>query len=73
VETFTPFHPINFSKEQLVIYVQDCAAKAFYDCPAIISHRPRSQNISKERALNLVMNVKAYLTLAPFTVVSAYL
>jgi hypothetical protein len=22
-----------------------CAARAFYDCPAIISHRPRSQNI----------------------------
>ncbi len=29
-----------------------CAAKAFCDCPAIISHRPRSQNILKERALN---------------------
>jgi hypothetical protein len=29
-----------------------CAAKAFYDCPAIISHRPRSRNILKEPALN---------------------
>jgi hypothetical protein len=29
-----------------------CAAKAFYYCPSMISHRPRSQNISKERALN---------------------
>ncbi len=29
-----------------------CAARAFCDCPAIISHRPRSQNILKERALN---------------------
>jgi hypothetical protein len=29
-----------------------CAARAFYDCPAIISHRPRSQNISKEAQLN---------------------
>ena len=24
------------------------AAKAFYYCPSMISHRPRSQNISKE-------------------------
>ena len=29
-----------------------CAAKAFYYCPSMISHRPRSQNILKERALN---------------------
>jgi hypothetical protein len=29
-----------------------CAAKAFGYCPSMISHRPRSQNISKERALN---------------------
>jgi hypothetical protein len=29
-----------------------CAARAFCDCPAIISHRPRSQNILKEPALN---------------------
>jgi len=29
-----------------------CAAKAFCYCPAIISNRPRSQNILKERALN---------------------
>jgi len=32
--------------------VYPCAARAFYDCPAIISHRPRSQNISKEPHLN---------------------
>jgi hypothetical protein len=30
-----------------------CAARAFCDCPAIISHRPRSQNILKEPQLNL--------------------
>jgi hypothetical protein len=29
-----------------------CAARAFCDCPAIISHRPRSQNILKEAQLN---------------------
>ncbi len=29
-----------------------CAARAFCYCPAIISHRPRSQNIFKEQALN---------------------
>jgi hypothetical protein len=31
---------------------QNCAAKAFCDCPAIISHRPGSQNILKEAQLN---------------------
>ncbi len=31
---------------------QWCAARAFYDCPAIISLRPRSQNILKEAQLN---------------------
>ncbi len=30
-----------------------CAARAFYNCPAIISLRPRSQNISKEAQLIL--------------------
>jgi hypothetical protein len=29
-----------------------CAAKAFCDCPAIISHRPGSQNFLKEAQLN---------------------
>jgi hypothetical protein len=29
-----------------------CAAKAFCDCPAIISHCPRSQNILKEAQFN---------------------
>jgi hypothetical protein len=31
---------------------EQCAARAFCDCPAIISLRPRSQNISKEPHLN---------------------
>jgi hypothetical protein len=30
----------------------DCAAKAFYSCPAIISRRPGSQNTPKESQLN---------------------
>ncbi len=34
------------------LQVYNCAARAFYDCPAIISHRARSQNILKEPALN---------------------
>jgi hypothetical protein len=34
------------------IVLQCCAAKAFYDCPAIIRLRPRSQNILKEAQLN---------------------
>jgi hypothetical protein len=32
--------------------IGQCAAKAFYSCPAIISRRPRSQNILKEPQLN---------------------
>jgi hypothetical protein len=28
--------------------VGECAAKAFYSCPAIISHRPESQKTPKE-------------------------
>ncbi len=32
--------------------LRKCAAKAFCYCPAIISHRPRSQNILKEPELN---------------------
>jgi hypothetical protein len=28
--------------------VRYCAAKAFYSCPAIISHRPESQKTPKE-------------------------
>jgi hypothetical protein len=31
---------------------RECAAKAFCYCPAIISHRPGSQNTSKEPQLN---------------------
>ena len=31
---------------------RNCAAKAFYSCPAIISRRPGSQNTSKEPQLN---------------------
>jgi len=30
----------------------NCAAKAFYSCPAIISRRPGSQDTSKESQLN---------------------
>ncbi len=30
----------------------NCAAKAFYSCPAIISRRPESQDTSKEPQLN---------------------
>ena len=33
-------------------FKSNCAAKAFYYCPAIISRRPRSQNILKEPQLN---------------------
>ncbi len=33
-------------------FLRICAAKAFCYCPSMISHRPRSQNILKERALN---------------------
>jgi len=32
--------------------VGECAAKAFYSCPAIISRRPGSQNTPKESQLN---------------------
>jgi hypothetical protein len=32
--------------------VGECAAKAFYSCPAIISRRPESQDTSKEPQLN---------------------
>jgi hypothetical protein len=35
-----------------VFMIYHCAAKAFYYCPSMISHRPRSQNILKELALN---------------------
>jgi hypothetical protein len=37
------------NKKNLASY---CAARAFYDCPAIISLRPRSQNILTEAQLN---------------------
>jgi hypothetical protein len=30
---------------------QNCAAKAIFYCPTMNSHRPRSQNTSKEQAL----------------------
>ncbi len=32
--------------------VGECAAKAFYSCPAIISRHPESQNTPKESQLN---------------------
>jgi hypothetical protein len=41
--------PRYILKEESKVF---CAAKAFYYCPSMISHRPRSQNILKERALN---------------------
>jgi hypothetical protein len=31
--------------------VGECAAKAIFYCPSMNSHRPRSQNTSKEQAL----------------------
>jgi hypothetical protein len=34
------------------IFIQNCAAKAIFYCPSMNSHRPRSQNTSKERTLN---------------------
>jgi hypothetical protein len=34
------------------VQIIGCAAKAFYSCPAIISRRPESQEISKEPQLN---------------------
>ncbi len=40
------FHPGYF------VDFPHCAARAFYDCPAIIRLRPRSQNILKEPHLN---------------------
>jgi hypothetical protein len=49
------FHEITLNKKKNIILSVAktyCAAKAFCYCPAIISHRPRSQNILKERALN---------------------
>jgi hypothetical protein len=31
--------------------IQTCAAKAIFYCPTMNSHRPRSQNTTKEQAL----------------------
>jgi hypothetical protein len=47
------YHPsaIHFTNE-CFDGCNNCAAKAFYSCPAIISHRPGSQNTSKESQLN---------------------
>ncbi len=52
-------HEIDMISEGLMVFkiieqltVCDCAAKAFCYCPAIISHRPGSQNILKEAQLN---------------------
>jgi hypothetical protein len=36
----------NFFSVFFLVYF--CAAKAFYSCPAIISHRPESQKTPKE-------------------------
>jgi hypothetical protein len=35
-----------------MLAIAECAAKAFYSCPAIISRRPESQNTPKEPQLN---------------------
>ena len=44
---------IIFFRFVLTIPYGMCAARAFCDCPAIISHRPRSQNILKKPALHV--------------------
>jgi len=36
----------------LQLNIRSCAAKAFYSCPAIISHRLESQKTPKEPQLN---------------------
>ncbi len=51
LKVFFPHYKIQITNKQLSLF-RKCAAKAFYYCPAIISHRPRSQNILKEQALN---------------------
>jgi hypothetical protein len=48
--------------------VGECAAKAFYSCPAIISRRPESQNTSKEPQLNTeeeskIIQARSHITL----------
>jgi hypothetical protein len=42
----------NYQYTALFLKDCDCAAKAFYSCPAIISRRPESQNTSKEPQLD---------------------
>jgi hypothetical protein len=34
--------------DKTLMFMPNCAAKAFYSCPAIISQRPESRIISKE-------------------------
>ncbi len=44
---------LNCPRNYLIFHwYNSCAAKAYYYCPSMISRRPRSQNTSKERALN---------------------
>jgi hypothetical protein len=52
VET-PPAPTLTFQNSSLILLLYpDCAAKAFYSCPAIISRRPGSQDTSKEAQLN---------------------
>ncbi|MFN9982964.1 MAG: hypothetical protein ACK53Y_23750 [bacterium] len=48
--------------------VGECAAKAFYSCPAIISRRPESQKTPKEPQLNTeeeskIIQARSHITL----------
>ncbi len=38
----------TFNRNLMLCFVYKCAAKAFYSCPAIISHRPELQKTPKE-------------------------
>jgi hypothetical protein len=53
---------------QMSAYLEQCAAKAFYSCPAIISRRPESQKTPKEPQLNLeeeskIIQARSHVTL----------
>ncbi len=49
---YITFSAVKKWKAKVFEIISYCAAKAFYSCPAIISHRPGSQNTSKEPQLN---------------------
>jgi hypothetical protein len=50
--SFTGLFVITDNYNIAIKYERMCAAKAFYSCPAIISHRPESQKTPKEPQLN---------------------